>query len=192
MKRLLSHRPALLAVLALLGAAVAGWYFRPHSKPDPAEVLRADLVLRDGVLHYHGEAGNYSGLLVENYGPGRRKLAIEIRNGKPDGVSRGWFDNGQQEVEEHFVEGVSHGERTRWYRNGARHSLEQIDHGKVSGPYSEWYDNGQLAVKMTLRDGQPDGLAEAWHRSGALKSRSHLARGKILDRAFFNDTLAAR
>ena len=39
----------------------------------------------------------------------QRKLEIEIHDGKAHGHSRGWYDNGQMEVDETFVHGGGHG-----------------------------------------------------------------------------------
>lgn len=177
----------------LLGAAIAAVAviaLKPGKQPIH-EALRSDLALRDGVLYLHDNPKPFSGTLVENYAPGKRKLAIEIRDGKAHGVSRGWFENGQQEVEELFVNGVSNGLRTRWYENGARRSVEHVEQGKLVGQYIEWHDNGQKAVDMTLDAGQPNGVVEAWHRSGMLKSRSRMDHGKLVEREFFTDSLAS-
>jgi antitoxin component YwqK of YwqJK toxin-antitoxin module len=183
-KSLLLAGVAMLSVAALL--AVRAWL-----KP-PREVMRAELDLRAGMLYLHDSKKPFTGLLVEDYPKGARKVAIEIHRGKVDGLSRGWFENGQEEVEEHFTAGVSQGLRTRWHANGQRKSEEHIEHGKLEGSYLEWHANGRKAVEMTLRAGQADGLVQAWHRSGAPKSRVQMKRGQVVEREFFEDALAAR
>jgi antitoxin component YwqK of YwqJK toxin-antitoxin module len=152
--------------------------------------MRSELELRDGRLYAKGEAEPFQGKLVENHGPGRRKLEIDISGGKANGLSRGWYDNRQMEVEETFRDGISHGPRTRWHANGKRRSLAQIENGEVVGEFLEWYDNGQLAVRLTLADGQPAGTVEAWYPSGAKKSRTQFEHGRQVSREFFNDSAA--
>ncbi len=179
--------------LLLLLAAVCAWIGLARHRIGVRELTIFEVDRRDGLLFAHGEKQPFAGRLIENYSKNVRKAQVEIRNGKAHGLSRGWFDNGQMEVEETFVEGVSHGPRTRWHRNGARKSLAQIEHGKIVGEYTEWHENGKMAVRMTLRDGQPDGQIEAWHPSGALKSRVRFEHGKQVSRQFFDDsTQAAR
>lgn len=175
-----------VAVVALL----AIFSFLPKKNVQTRERYLHELDRRDGMLYPHGEETPFTGLLVQDYEAGVRKAAVEIQGGKAHGVSRGWFDNGQLEVQEHFTEGVSHGLRERWYRNGARRCTALIEAGKVQGEYCEWHDNGQLAVRMNVWDGSPEGEVEAWFPSGALKSRVRFEGGKQVSRAFFDDAKA--
>ena len=184
-----------LAVAALLvGTVVLGlWKWSRPAPPAPPtrELTRSELELRDGRLYAAGEAAPFQGKLVENYGPGRRKLEIDISGGRANGLSRGWYDNRQLEVEETFRDGISHGPRKRWHANGKPKSLARIEYGKLVGEFLEWHDNGQLATKMTLDDGKPDGGVEAWHPSGAKKSRTQFEHGKQVSRELLNDPAAA-
>ena len=125
----------------------------------PRSIERANLELKSGVLFVRGESEPFSGFLVEHYDKGAKKIEIVIRRGVVDGLSRGWFENGQLEVEEHFVHGISDGRRTRWHANGQRRSTGLIVQGKFSGLYEEWHPNGRKAIEITFRNGKPDGLA---------------------------------
>lgn len=184
--------------LVLVGVAVVAWmaflairaWWTP-TREVLREVVRGDLDLREGVLYVHGAKEPFQGVLIEDFSKGVRKLAIDIRQGRADGVSRGWFENGQLEVEETFVAGVSHGLRTRWHANGKKKSEEHIEHGVVTGRYVEWFDNGQKAVEMVLQAGHPEGLAEAWYPDGTRKSQTQFADGKIVKREFFPAPLTA-
>lgn len=187
----LKRRSILVVTVCLaLAAGIAVFVTRPRSQAI-YEARRDQLDLHEGALYLLDARKPFTGTLIENYAPGKRKLAIEIRDGKAHGVSRGWFVSGQQEVEEHFVQGVSQGTRTRWFENGIRKSEEHIEQGKLVGTYLEWYDNGQKAVAMTLEEGKPHGMVEAWHPSGTLKSRSRMDHGKLVSREFFNESLAS-
>ncbi len=162
--------------------------FRPRTEsPVLAERTRSELDLRDGVLFPVDSNEPFEGTLVEYY-PGKvKKAAIEIRGGRAHGVTRGWFENGQQEVEEHFRNGVSHGLRRRWYADGQRKSETKIVEGVVSGRYIKWHENGEKAIEMTLVDSEADGLSLAWHPSGKLKSRAIMDEGEIVEQEFFED-----
>ena len=182
---------------SLAGCLVIAWQVRkPLDKPvvvllPPSEVLRSDLELReDKRLYQHGSSEAFSGLLVENFSGEARKLEIEIHHGKAHGSSRGWFENGQIEVEETFIEGVSNGLRTRWYESGQKRFQAEIVDGVIEGPYVEWHDNGTKAVAMSLKNGVTDGLAETWYPSGARKSRFHYAAGTVAKRETWPDTSA--
>jgi antitoxin component YwqK of YwqJK toxin-antitoxin module len=167
-------------------AGVVAWV---ATRPAPAarEVLRSELDLRDGVLFARGDSKPFTGVLVERYPGEKPKLAIEVKDGKAHGLSRGWYDSGQLEVEERFVAGQSHGPRTRWYLNGQKRSEAQIEQGELAGIYTEWHENGQMAVQMKMVKGKPDGMVEAWHPSGKLKSRTNFANGEMGKQEFFSE-----
>lgn len=182
-------RGARIIGILLIAGVVAAALFWPHrDSMNGGERTRAQLDLRGGILYVHGGDEPFTGTLVEDYSKDSRKLAISIRNGRVDGLSRGWHENGQKEVEETFVNGVSHGVRTRWHENGAKKSEALIADGKLSGQYIEWHDNGQKAAEVTMVDGKPHGLAEAWHPSGKLKSRVQLDHGVPGEKEFFPDS----
>jgi antitoxin component YwqK of YwqJK toxin-antitoxin module len=175
---------------------IALQFWKPVDQPvtnpiPPVEVLRSDLELReDKRLYQHGSSEAFSGLLVEDFSREARKLEIEIHDGKAHGSSRGWFENGQIEVEETFIEGVSNGLRTRWYESGQKRSQAKIVDGVIDGSYLEWHDNGTKAVAMSLKKGVADGLAETWHPSGILKSRFEYDDGKVTRRKTWPDSPA--
>lgn len=182
----------LAAAAVAIVAGTLAWMalLRPARSPGGAPLprhTRAELELQGGVLHLRGRDEPFSGLLVEDYAAGVRKLEIEIHEGKAHGRSRGWHENGKLAVDETFVRGVSHGMRTRWHPNGQRRSVAQIEGGKVVGQFVEWHDNGRKAVEMTLVDGKPDGLASAWHPSGRLRSETEFDRGRQVRRQFWED-----
>ncbi len=191
-RRRLIVRFAAGAVLAIVAGVVGTrsfWKTPPAEVSPPRfELLRGELELREGRLYARGESEAFNGMLVEDYSAGQRKLEIEIREGRANGLSRGWFADGQREVEETFLNGVSHGPRMRWHENGEPKSLAAIENGQVTGEYLEWYDNGQLATKMVVEQGQPVGLVESWHPSGARKSEVRFEHGRQVSQQFFGDS----
>lgn len=176
-----------MGVILLIGRKIWIEPDQGTSNP-PIELLRSALELReDGRLYAPGAEQPFDGLLIENFTQEKRKLEIEIHAGQAHGTSRGWFEDGQIEVQETFVHGVSNGQRTRWYLNGNKRSEVAIIAGVLEGNYLEWDQHGNQIVSMTLRNGQPDGLAEAWHPSGAIKSRTRFENGKQVEQQFFSD-----
>ena len=171
--------------------AFSAWLiFKDESEPgSPAppvvERTRDQLEQRDGKLFEPEASEPFTGMLVEYYPEKKPKIAIEIQDGRPHGLSCGWYENGQMEVEERFVSGVSHGQRTRWHENGQKRSEAQIENGQITGKFFKWHDNGQKAAEATLVNGKPDGVSEAWHESGAPKSRVELRDGEIVSKEYF-------
>jgi antitoxin component YwqK of YwqJK toxin-antitoxin module len=188
-----SRKPFIALGVALVLAAAIGWlYWNGGGQLTPAtdplaERTRDQLELRDEGLFEKDASEPFDGLLVEFYPGKKRKVAIEVHNGKPHGLSRGWHDNGQLEVEEHFVNGTAHGLRTRWFENGQKRSEARIENGQITGTFLQWHDNGQKAAEATLVEGKPEGLSRGWHRSGAPKSRIVMRSGEIVSQQFFEE-----
>ncbi len=188
--RLRRHRKAAAGALALfLAGGLLVFLLWPETPSGPPEVTRDQLEMRDKRLCLLGETRPYSGLLVESYGGiTRRKSALPLEDGLIHGVVRGWHENGQVEVEEHFVKGVSHGLRTRWRPDGEKRSETEVVNGQLNGRHTEWHENGEKAVEMTMVDGKAEGVVEAWHPDGTLKSRTVMKHGEIREQKFFSST----
>lgn len=163
----------LLPALTLLVAASA-------SKSSPVSVAttkpvavlpRAEVELRDGLLRLRGRPEPFDGILIENWSGNQRKAEVPVRGGRVNGLTRGWYESGVQEVEEGFQAGVSHGWRTRWHPNGALKSRVWIQHGALVGYFQEWHPNGRLAQITPLRRGQAWGEVTAWAEAGDLRTR---------------------
>lgn len=101
-----------------------------------------------------------------------------MRNGKPDGLVRTWFENGCPESEMFFLGGLPHGEVTYWHSNGNLKKRGVLRRGKEEGEWSEWHANGQLSSRGTYRGGVMDGLAESWHENGVLRSQMQTSHGE--------------
>lgn len=183
------------AILTLTITGALTWRKAPRASGIPSsekEVPRGEVHRVNGLLVRQGQTAPFTGIMVENHPRGSRKLEIEVRNGLLDGSSKGWYSNGQIEIDETFAADFSEGPRTRWYSNGVKRSVAHIRHGQLEGSYTEWHDNAQKAVVMTMEKGKPHGSVEAWHRSGALKSRSTLDHGKVVSQQFFDDPATAQ
>lgn len=150
--------------------------------PPPALAIRADLVLRDGVLFKRDTTQPFTGLLVEEWKPGVRRTEVAIADGRAHGLSRGWYENGHLEVEETFVHGVSHGTRTRWYDDGVKKSQVEIREGRLTGVFREWHPNGRLARETPLVDGVPHGEVRGWDTKGKLAGTAQVDHGQRVTR----------
>jgi len=176
-----SFRRLLLGAGVLAAVALGAWGVRERLTP-PEAALRAELVLREGVLYRQGSAQPFSGLVVEDWQPGRRRTEVTIRDGRAHGLSRGWYESGQIEVEERFVRGVSHGTRTRWHADGAKKSEVKIRDGRLAGVFREWHPNGRLARETPLAEGVPHGEVRGWDAQGRLTGTARVEHGERVQR----------
>ena len=163
-----------IAVLAFAALAWRGWATRA-----PAEAaIRSELVLRDGLLYRPSASRPFSGVLVENWRPAQRRVEVTIAAGRAPGRSRGWYENGQVEVEENFVRGVSDGRRTRWYDTGVKKSSGEIRAGELVGTFREWHPNGTLARETPLEKGVAHGEVKAWDAGGKSLASAQVEHGR--------------
>jgi len=182
-------RNSLLLFLAFCAVALLLllWRQTPRPQAQLPEVSRADLVLRAGLWYQAGQTNPFTGWLVEFYQPGSLRSRSVVSNGLLNGVSEGWYTNGQIQVREHFKDGISHGWRQKWHENGSNLSEATIVEGKIVGTFRSWHDNGQLAEQIEMRQGNPDGVAFAYYPSGFLKARTRVEDGKILEQKSWHD-----
>jgi len=179
-----------LAAVCLSGLALLGFFLFPRLSMQPAELSRHDLELRQGRLYRTGDTRPFNGFLVERYPDGALWSRSAIVDGQLNGLSEGWYTNGQLQIRETYRRGLAHGLRIKWYPDGATQSVAQLVEGEYHGLYQRWHENGQLAEEVVFEHGRPHGVARAYYASGHLKAEVHLEHGRILDRRDFPDPAA--
>ena len=151
------------------------------------EAHRTNLVLAAGRWHLTGQTNAFAGFLVDTYEDGTRKSRSAVSNGWLQGGSTGWFTNGQQQVEEFFAAGTSHGLRTKWHSNGQKQSVAPIVHGKIHGVFRRWNESGVLTEEVEMKEGQPDGTSRSYFPSGYVKREVALSNGTVLSEKTWAD-----
>lgn len=183
---------ACLAGLLVLGLiAFQATRSRPQSAAPVREVTAVQLIRRGSQFYRTNENQPFDGSLIERYPGGALKSRSRLMEGLLNGISEGWYTNGQVEVVEHFKAGVSEGKRSKWYPNGTLLSETTIHAGEHDGTFRRWHENGKLAEEVEMKHGQPDGLSFAYYPSGCLKARTRMEKGKVVEQKFWNDGAAS-
>jgi antitoxin component YwqK of YwqJK toxin-antitoxin module len=151
------------------------------------ETPRSALSLREGRLYYNATTNLFTGLVADRYDATIPKSRSEVSNGLLEGLSEGFYTNGQKQVEEHFHAGVSCGLRTKWYEDGQKCAEANIVDGKIEGVFRRWHTNGVLSQEITMKGNQPDGLSRSYYLSGCLKADATLRGGKVLEQHFWKE-----
>ena len=111
---------------------------------DDATSLLTDAVYDDGWFRIYWENGNL-------------RYEWECKDGKRvDGISKGWYPNGEKKSESTFKDGKNNGLYTEWYENGQKKYEETYKDGIVDGLVTSWYENGQKS--LTINYGIYDNL----------------------------------
>ncbi len=183
--------PAWLGILGTAAILVAVVFLLKGALEQPVEPLPeldlSELKKVDGRFYIAGETNVFSGMVVESYEDGSPKSRTVVADGLLDGLSEGWHSNGQKQISESFVAGVSHGPRTKWWPDGTKQSEGMVADGEWEGLYRKWHENGQLSQEIPMKQGKAHGVAKAWFPSGALKSRVELTDGETVKSEFFED-----
>jgi antitoxin component YwqK of YwqJK toxin-antitoxin module len=194
-----------LVIRLFIAMAIGGLFFGLVGCTDgPGESLAVatldELKKEENGLHFKSTGELFTGYLTEYYpvsktnqlqqvqdGGSQLKSRSVVRGGKLNGLSEGWYSDGQQQVVEVFVDGKSHGVRVKWHRNGWKAAEDSIEHGELNGVCRKWHDNGQLAEEMAMVDGQADGQARSWHPDGSQKAEVLLEKGKVVKQQFWEE-----
>ena len=131
-----------------------------------------------------------------------------------DGVSKGWFPNGQLKQSRIWKNGVQDGIWTEYYENGQKdyeqtykdgkrdglwikfsqkktggEKMEErtYKNGKKDGLFTFWYENGQKMYEGTFKDGKPDGPFTVWYENGQKSSEKTYKDGKFISEKRWNE-----
>ena len=99
------------------------------------------------------------------------KLQWEGKEGKKDGLSTAWYENGQTPYT---------GWSKEMYEDGQIKSLVQFKDGKKDGLSTAWYENGQKKREINWKDGKYDGLETGWYRNGQKVGEGNYKDGKLM------------
>lgn len=191
MTRIRQRFALLLTALAVMGSVVMGVRLRLHYRQVArlaAREVTADRLSRiNGRMCESASGQAYTGWVVESYPDGSPRSRSQMRDGLLEGISQGWHTNGTLQVTEHFVVGVSHGQRTKWYENGVKESEARVQHGRLEGDFLRWNTDGTLIERIALKDGRAEGVAETYNADGSVRSRVLMAAGRVVNRTLFQN-----
>jgi len=127
-------------------------------KEQPIINIDDTIVLEDS-MYFKKDTTLVTGLVKEwDYGNGQLSWEANIKNGKRDGLVRGWYENGQL-----------------WFEGKDKD-------GKKDGLIKFWYENGQLWFEINNKNNMPDGLTRYWHEDGRLKSEEIWKNGVLVEK----------
>lgn len=185
------QRLALLIPLVACLVLVLGLWVTLTRKPvvavsvreaGPPELDRTNLMRLGGLWCEKGRTNPFTGVLLEFYPGGQPMSRSVISNGLLNGLSEGWFTNGQMEVQEIYRDNLSDGVRTKWYPNGHKLSEATIVRGKMEGIFRHWHADGSLAEEIPMHAGRQEGVGRAWYPSGYLAEEVEVRDGKVVNK----------
>jgi antitoxin component YwqK of YwqJK toxin-antitoxin module len=95
---------------------------------------------------------------------GKKRSALNYKNGERDGIGTWWYENGQKRKESTYKEGKLM-TSTSWKPNGEKCPITNILGG--NGVNVDYGENGQKDFQSNYKDGKKNGLSiQWWHKDG--------------------------
>ena len=104
-----------------------------------------------------------------------------------DGVSKGWFSNGNLKQTQTWKDGKLNGLYIMWYPNKQKQSQSTIKNGEEYGLWTDWYKNGQKKFEGNNigrnKNHNPirDGLWTFWEKDGQKVKEVTYKDGEIVN-----------
>lgn len=160
-----------------------------------------DLDQINGLFIQRNTIGPFSGTALEDHPNGKKKLSVQIKEGKFQGKVREWakdgtkvyeaeyhqgkqhgkelqwYATGKKKVELEYVNGEPNGICTEWHRNGKKKSEGNFILGKEDGQHQWWFTNGKLDQEVFYKNGETDGTVKNWYPNGQIKLESNYTMG---------------
>ena len=105
---------------------------------------------------------------VAYYPNGQQEYAAEYFNGKLDGMSRYWSEEGLLISESEYSHGKPHGIWKKYYVNQNIMLESHYFHGQKHGKEKWYYANGQLKSEQSFHFGEPLDAIIRWHPNGSI------------------------
>jgi antitoxin component YwqK of YwqJK toxin-antitoxin module len=128
---------------------------RPPQSATPysqTSIVPSQLVSRGGIKLFEGKP--YTGVVLDRFADGSKKMRYSLRDGKVDGV---WVE---------------------WYQNGPIRFYSEWRDGRGDGPFVYFHETGEVSERVRAIGDVWDGISEGWDRDGAKMFESLYRDGK--------------
>jgi antitoxin component YwqK of YwqJK toxin-antitoxin module len=122
-------------------------------------------------LYYNENGKHFTGIIREYFSDSTIHYKIEIKNGKLDGTTIVFFDDGNIEENRSFKQGMMHGMWEKWNRQNIKIAEANYTGNLKDGKWYVWDDNGILRYDMTYSKGLKTGTWLMYDEKGKLKDR---------------------
>jgi antitoxin component YwqK of YwqJK toxin-antitoxin module len=121
---------------------------------------------------YYDEGGNlFTGTIIEYYPDSSVHLIMQLNQGKPDGITSIYNENGQIEESRSFKNGLMHGKWEKWSRNKIKIAEANYTDNIKDGKWCIWDEKGTLRYDMTYKNGVKSGIWRMYDDKGKLSDQ---------------------
>lgn len=174
-----------------------------RNKVDCNEVLEFD---ESTQKVYHSKTGKpFTGTCESCYDNGKQENIASFKDGKEDGRSTSFYEDGNKQSERGFVYGVEEGEWKYWfsekdggklawiniysqgkkngqwiwyYKDGTERKIENYKMDNLDGLATKYWSPGKVKSEIMFKDGNYNGTYKTFHRNGQLSIETNYSKGK--------------
>ena len=92
-------------------------------------------------------------------------------------VERSYFSNGNLEYEAEFVNGKLDGTSKVWLEDGTQYSVSQYSNDQPHGAWKKFHPNGKLLFAVNYEYGEKHGTEKWYYENGQVKSEQEFEYG---------------
>lgn len=138
----------------------------------------------DRNLEWHKDLWRYNGKIFSGYITQQQAnnlviYKLPVINGLANGLSVGFYDNGQKMLEQHFANNKPDGPFRLWWRNGQYKYIFFYKEDKYDGVQKVFFEDGKLREESNYKNGSLEGLQRVWDRDGKLVSNYTIRNNKL-------------
>ncbi len=122
--------------------------------------------LIDGI-YFEGRK-QYSGIYIDTNNKGEICQKIEIINGKQNGKTIIYYQNGKIKEERYFKEGLRDSIWTTWSEEGKKIAIAQFFNNLKDGNWIIWDEKGIMRYDMYYKNGEKIATWRMWDENGKL------------------------
>ena len=168
---LLTHPLTGALAIVLLTVALV-----PHSTVAAVENTSPRVSEVNGVVYV--DRAPFTGRVREHFANKELKRDAIYRNGKLQGLARGWHDNGRLDYARTYSAGLEDGTHEGWYEDGSRRFEYHFTNGISEGVSKQWYRNGTPYTLFHFVNGQETGRQQMWDTAGKLRANYVIRDGR--------------
>ena len=124
------------------------------------------LHLVNGTWFYKNEKPFYGGIR-ESYPGGRVRSLQKIENGKQQGHTETFYEDGKPESKRWYTKGEKDSVHTGWWENGNKKFEYHFNNGNYNGLFTEWYQSGKI-IQEVIYDNGKEVSGKGWRENRKL------------------------
>lgn len=121
-----------------------------------------------GEMSYNGLP--FSGYLVEKYPNDSISAKIGYYDGKQNGMTTAFYQDGTIKYQRTYLNGEKHGTHIGFHQNGVKAFEYHFVNGFNEGKHKEWFNTGMLEADMNYVNGKEFGKQQVWRPDGKPRS----------------------